>query len=80
MQQQLGRELRLRVGGAGGDADVELGGERPAVRLDQGHAAGRAVGRDAPEVERHPGDAGDLVGGLAQSLQATDADNCSTRR
>jgi hypothetical protein len=74
VQQELGRELWLRVGGARGDADVELGGERPAARFDQGHAAGRQVRGDAPEVQRHPGDAGDLVGGLAQRLQPADAD------
>ncbi len=74
VQQQLGRELRLRIGGGRGDAHVELGRQRPPTGLDQRHAAGREIGRDASEVKRHPGHAVDLVGGLAQGLQAADPD------
>ena len=74
VQQEFGRELGLRVGRGRGYPDVELGRQRPPTRLDEGHAAGREVGPDAPEVERHPGDAGHLVGGLPQGLQTADPD------
>jgi hypothetical protein len=77
VDQQVGRELRVRVGRLRRHADVELAGQRPAARLNEGHAARGKVGRDAAQVERHPGDAGDRLGGLAERLEAADPDGAA---
>jgi len=74
VQQQVGRELRVRVVRRGGDPDVEFAGERPAARLDEGHAPLGEVDGDAAQVERDPRDAGDRLGGLTKGLKATHPD------
>jgi hypothetical protein len=80
VHEQVGRELRVRVVRRGCQANVELAGEGPAAWLDEGHAARGEVGGDAAQVERDPGDAADLVGGLAERLEAAHPDGAARRR